>query len=1724
MSTDVASHVNPRPSEEFLAPSHCPFRDDDDVGLNRDAYTTPSDNAERERMVCAIGLDFHLELNVVSEEGGTLEPRMKPFNPRMHSPACPPEYYGVQVDDDTVIQTAGDPVALGKRLADKRAVDPSLYDKIDPRKTSKCCVIRDYGCKVPIDLADTDKLARAVLNHYPDQYVSFLGDFVSNLFGKSMRTYLTKQRDMLTRLIEQPEMLHRTSWAAYMSVRGVDTKQDKSLRNADDLIGKLNTTTHTGHIMTGKVPTDDYLNVSACIRMHIETLTEMIDTYCRGFGSKELHVLAMMWWCNDQGRHLCQDLQLLRYSDRQPNYEDIQLVVPISFAKTGAGSKPMSTNPSMRCDTRFRAYPDKVECYQVQAQKTAVGTWCGVPHGSVFLNQTELQRHWGWGHACNVLTSHPDAAGTDRYAHVEYDGTNDEVSSCLHDVWVDDTWGHSMISPSEEPTMTSMRNSLKVSGDGTAPRLWRGSEAAPTKFTYATVPTDVRECKHDTYRPHSTLPTIPFDIYRLSSVIACRTLDPFFANDRIGDSSRFPVEIFGGMMASDVARLLPPSKFLLQDYHRLPFRILRPIPGSKGDPLSLIKACQLQLTEVMDDVLFLPKKKKHDDKMDGLIPLTDGKHISMHLNNVALEGGDYKKVQRLQHRLLCQYVVGPVFAWMVADCPGDSKHRITEKTRVFRAAKASPSPPTMDMPKEAAMKDFVNYLKQHLFMEATEDVFDETFVLETDGSLKEKTRKTFEETQSEHGDFTEDQAKYTIQLLELDEATMKNELRSGSIPDFSDILEKKIAEVRGATHAPPSSASSSSARHVPSDLQALKTLLEKIEERGAVPPTGYDMFDATCMVLKVMTKQHTIAEKEALKVFWEGRRASEDFSAYPDEFPTELLCEHPNQMGFYVQSVEAAKKLQDDINKTSIVDVLLEELKRLNKRLKTTPLIRDTLLYMCGARMSEETTYGKTYRTSTRFHIQKSNILKSDDHGDEIEYNEGAKPQMFAMLDAAGLLWNARCETTPGDVCSDEKAAPCNMHYWCRNLAESFVSARESHLLAQKDWEHEVKYRPNLAFPSHRIGSLCNRSWRTFFPLLPANHDLRGIIGRMRRLDILWGELSGYQLKENGLLRQGAWMPLSVHRQMHLYRTVGLFNEKYRVPRNPWLPEQGQGLCVVFNQSYHSAFFTDSWRAEHFDDWLDNACKYQTPNEDSCVYPFSQYGGTPVEADFTFHAVEVDGGNPEEDKSVVAAKKMVHKRRVHSRFGFTGAMRLGQSFEDTGLLQDMYSASFRPYARVDKGVDRTKTTPEVRISNFMAYARNHAIIALASCNYGTEEASVPRIVRNVYRMFVDTYECMSTRPHADGVPVILGFLPQPVTKATDRPVLLYAGTLDCINEKLANYCVKANADERVCHAFKQVYLNDAALLFSRLLRERRVHSLHVHNYKRACLRRPNYEWTNFQSDLIKLQDSYIDFLQTTLIGMLIESGADLKSVPLHILEPRELEVPLYEEDVNVIGNDFLTPRTQEIIKTMDMDGHTLNRTQLAILSLVPPNNRILGTMRLSQNPQLVDLEHVRKQIQRDTMESNRKVWQKYSEALVSAAFAQKLLEVDGPTDPDIDIVEEPKRFSMNMFKDPIKEAESVHKRMTSKLSQASSSTSQTQRAQQLRQQTGPDSVLALSKSELDRALNVVRKRVDNDYDRQGGNRPKQACLEALRIPDHVKRMLRNEMQQFDASVARGMFE
>ena len=727
------------------------------------------------------------------------------------------------------------------------------------------------------------------------------------------------------------------------------------------------------------------------------------------------------------------------------------------------------------------------------------------------------------------------------------------------------------------------------------------------------------------------------------------------------------------------------------------------------------------------------------------------------------------------------------------------------------------------------------------------------------------------------------------------------------------------------------------------------------------------------------------------------------------------------------------------------------------------------------------------------------------------KYNLSLKrPQLFPMLDAAAILWNAREFFNPADCnrpAYSEDGNQDDQHYWCRIYIEAILAARELHKQKGKvAWEVEVKRAPGDALPTTAIGAMCDETWSKLFPLLPVNHPLRDKLRRTRALGTMWGTLPSYACGDT--VRPGAWMPLAESHRIKLFRWVTttyqipMYDEKYRVPANPWCAHEGKGISRVYNQSYHSVYYCDSWRAPHFREWLKHACRYQPPragNSSQCHYPFSEYGGTPCEGDFLHHRVEAPHANADEAR---------HRQLMYNRFGFTGPLRIGQQYHDTGLLQDLFQFEYRPHADLSYDQRQMPAAKAVYPSNFLAYARTHAVVALASCNHGTQEPSVPHIVRNLYRLYVDTYECMGPKPDDDGMPIVMGFLPNTkVVRKDDRPVIMYAGSLACLNTKLERFCSSgANRGEQVCQLYKQVYLNDATLLFTRLLKAERRKEHHRGNFVKARLRRGrDFTQERFNTELIELQDAYIEFLQTSFLGYLLETGANLNNAPLHMLEPRELEVSLEHEDTDVLGSDYLTPRTREIVKDMDFGGDTLSRQQLAILSLIPPNHRILGTLKLNQSTQIQDLEHIKKQIQKTVIGDNKKVWERYIDGLMDATLAMRLLEVDGPMDFG---------FDMSAIRDPLKESEGIRKYMTTTNAEGSSSLSQTVRGDKMKKDTSQYSTLTMNKKETERAISIVRAAVNKEYEANGGLVPKAQCLAKLhKVPEHVERMVAHRMQE-----------
>jgi hypothetical protein len=751
----------------------------------------------------------------------------------------------------------------------------------------------------------------------------------------------------------------------------------------------------------------------------------------------------------------------------------------------------------------------------------------------------------------------------------------------------------------------------------------------------------------------------------------------------------------------------------------------------------------------------------------------------------------------------------------------------------------------------------------------------------------------------------------------------------------------------------------------------------------------------------------------------------------------------------------------------------------------------------------------------------------------DMKYNLNfQRPNLFSVLDAAGLLWHAREFFNVADANRPHgaKAQPCDEHPHATGWAETFYRARERFRGEHPDklYEVVVKDQPAIAFPPSLIGSMCDDTWRRYFPLLPINHPLRDKLRKIRALDYMWGMLPSYSSgaisSSTSDIQKGAWMPLSYVHHIRLLRSVGLYNEKYKLPSNPWRPppisrsmsrasrgvygdsgeyldnNDSRGIASVFTQSYHSPFCIDNPSNPKFAQWIKEACKYQFPRPSTSenkgalghYYPFSQYGGTPVEADFAPHRFERPGAEHEWRAVQIA----------HNRFGCYKPLRIGNQYNDAGMLQDMFMFEYRPYANLSAEQRSMPPADAVYISNFLAFARTHSIIALASCQDAIDAMSETKMVRNLYRLYVDTYECMGPNPNDEGAPAVMGFTIVP----DGRPVVLYAGSLTCINSRLYNFMKSQQRPSDDTILYKQTYLNEAALLYTRLLKIRRREILRTANYNCALLKRQhNYPRWKFDKDVISLQDLHIDMLQKLLMTIFIQMGWSLHGMPLHLLEPRELRVSLTPEDENFMPGDIDMPRLSKQFEDMIFGDTTLSKTQIAFLSLFAPHDAILGTMKLMEAQEDdVDLSDIKAQIAKNMMKRRKEFPQLMTLAFFRALLGYQTLERDGmgASAENLFAMDTVDTSILDDF--PDKAAVGPFPSITSP--------GDIER-ELFKRRSEPMSTFNMKERELKAVLSKICSRIDAEYAKRSGTRSKMQILQSMNVSREMKELAAKMLEE-----------
>lgn len=1682
----MADLVTSLASEKFLAPACCKFSDDDDKIAQQEL--------DRERVVCSTGiLDTQFLIEIMDHRtGGMVE---KGFNPRINSAACPETYAG-KTPPERVYAEFEDPVELGKQIEATEPYDKELYAIYDPRLMSATTVYRDYACKMQLSASDANVLAHSVLKTYPDHYKNFLDLFVNVLFGSKMKDFLTRHAEGMQTLLDRPDLLNRISWSAYSAVRGKDATSDTVDDNAIDktlnwnpkIETELSTSAKDGRAMAGIVSAQDVYDLRKGIEAHLAVYKEMTG-WCKGYATKPDHAVALMWYCQEQGRNMCDDYQLLA-EDVDPDDSSITLHVPEGLFDKKSSTKRSDPSPHDDGSVRKDGQTSGKDVFKTKTYVYSVGNWTGKADApSVFLQlSSQAPYAWGFGHCCNVYQKAGEEYGLSPFHKyrkvgdntVQFEATLETSFTHLKDDFVKQTPG---------PNTKRLANHVTKSADARKNVTARELLVNPTFRAAANLyaPNEVQVIRNadDAKEIDSGTPAGPSpNVFHV----------PTTSHDRLFSDHSFTclnTSIVGTCDGTSSIPFLAHGAKFSTDHEDITF-----------DP-RMFGCFDMKAIEKTDFWRFecdktgrspcanMVEQSKRD--YGGLLPLRVGLYTTDRM------GDDIAKIL-------------PTVLPLGVPVTRDSISKLNNLVLDFStlAARASlldfsslQMPTKSDFsfnhvaPRDATMQSILQ-------LRALQDILSYCISPAVAVALMPAADDSPADMDGSHV-YT---GAHILGLSDVSKATQ--------------LFEDKVKTYKQRVCA------------------ALVALL--VDKKN---PTvqGNMEFDSTRIVNTAKVHEDHPLELVYQTALLNGKEPSEAYRFGTPKILKNALAFHGKESGANVQieNAEELKRLQHAYCTRKYFRVLMDSLMKhmcesaddkgdlcakVREHLKDKPFRGDADPPYGSAKVAditipsnqESNAMGNEFRLVPFTDEGKVLVGGAENRTENktLLYNKTSyRPQLFAMLDASAMMWNKRAFFNPGETDrpttepKTKHGEVDGMHYWSRTLVESFVVARQRHKTDYPGevFEVDVKKRPKRAFPVDHIGALCDDTFSRYFQLLPSTDPLRDMLRKVRSLNVLWGTLPSYQGVTSGNMASDttAWMPLSVANHRALLESVNLFDAAHKIPSNVWTTGD---LRRVFMQSYHNCFHVPP-TSPAFRDWVKNYCKYRTASDGSggCFKPFTQYGGTLVTADFVPHRVEKPSRQ----------WKRRHEMLVSNRFGSTKPLRLGGLLDDRGLLQDMFSFEYRPFAKLSPDQTHVKTADAFYASNFMAYARNHAIIALASSNMGTDEASETLVARNLFRLLVDTYECMSHKPDQDGVPVIMGFRPRAVSDASSdrRVVELFAGTVRCVNAK-----IESQAGSKGLPLYRQSYFNDAAILFTRLLRQNQRKALHARNFQRARLRRRDgFSKEEYMEELVEILCRQIEFLNVIGIELAVKNGATLEGIDLRLLEPREATVPLAAQDDDVVGQDYMSPATIELAKNVDFNNE-LDSQQMAMLSILPANERLVGLLGYNPHSGVVDMQHVKKKLQERVLKENKRKGDDYIRDLLRAQMAQQILSVSGLDDQGFgfDVPSKPEKLTLQ---DPIAASEALPDSMFVTGGQLGSSLSMQQRSRDLRTHTSPTSVGHLRPQEYKKVLDRTEAQVQRNIaiaEMTGNTLSYAQALAELKPPRDVYQILMKAHAQGDGSV------
>lgn len=753
------------------------------------------------------------------------------------------------------------------------------------------------------------------------------------------------------------------------------------------------------------------------------------------------------------------------------------------------------------------------------------------------------------------------------------------------------------------------------------------------------------------------------------------------------------------------------------------------------------------------------------------------------------------------------------------------------------------------------------------------------------------------------------------------------------------------------------------------------------------------------------------------------------------------------------------------------------------------------------------------------------------------------RPQLFAALDACALLLRRRAFHNSAETRLEDKGGAGtrepseggveSMHYWAAYWARVWLVARQAHDTKFKDdpeeiYEYNVKTRPDLHFTTDLIGKMTDDEFLREFPLIPLQSSFRRKVERMRGMHMYWGTLNNYS--PQGYYRNNvaqttvqSWMPLPHSHAYQMLRAANLFDTTYQVPINPFLhidPDQPWSFAG-FRHSYHSILNVGDLEPQQYEDWCESHCRHQVANEDGerAFVPFSRYGGTPVTADFVPHPVTRPADGYEDQ----------HRALCYARYGQLGPLKLGELvYEDRGYLQDMFNYGYRKSVALSpEQMDhlRLHTTNVVGVSNFMAYARVHAIIALASragqgATRGDDlgEGDDRAIVRNMFRLYSDAYRYVNA--DRDEVPSLVGYAPMPMMQKSnpdrDRPVIIYAAPLSHLRALLEQYkSMEWPTIDRKLMKDVARGVFEVTTLISRVVESERFSESIEASFKRARAANPSITKEQYMHDMMvnlwKQRNYHVSgWLGSVLAKSGESSSADTEALLAvqHLIRPLDPDMSYNEPHTEL--NEYVAPQLSGLGERLGDDSRRLTPKAMAQVALASNSQRILESLYV-QRPETVDVRRVQQQLLEHQAANKQEARTKELQQIVAGLASGRYEMASGGGASDMESVDfltnNAGRQAVNPTFDPnVKVVDSY----------AASTPAQFAGSGDRSGGTQVSSVIGLDDRGVAALANDVREKVEQAFQAAGKfrssdpSRSRREILDAMTVPDFIKRTLYEE--------------